>query len=265
MNPKIKKRIWLIWGIVQSVLIVCAGGALILACLTIYNSPEGTFSRATVGAAFGRISVLVWAAVGSILVGAVLSCVMPQNAKRHTAKADERVLLRRMTDTFDLSTLPTDTMQSILRLRRTRKNLTIMAAVASVVLAIPAVVWVVLPDSFGVKESKTDEVMVASAIVLGCAVLAMLICSVIGAFNSAYCRRERDIIKLAVAKREAVKRVEPPSRPVFFWDKPATVWAVRGTVLAAAAVFIVLGVCNGGMRDVLGKAIRICTECIGLG
>ena len=28
---------------------------------------------------------------------------------------------------------------------------------------------------------------------------------------------------------------------------------------------ILLGILNGGMADVLGKAIRICTECIGLG
>lgn len=34
---------------------------------------------------------------------------------------------------------------------------------------------------------------------------------------------------------------------------------------AAAAAFIVLGVMNGGLRDVLVKAINICTECIGLG
>ena len=30
-------------------------------------------------------------------------------------------------------------------------------------------------------------------------------------------------------------------------------------------VFIVLGVMNGGLRDVLVKAVNICTECIGLG
>lgn len=40
---------------------------------------------------------------------------------------------------------------------------------------------------------------------------------------------------------------------------------VRAVLLAAAIVFIVLGVMNGGMYDVLVKAINICTECIGLG
>jgi hypothetical protein len=32
-----------------------------------------------------------------------------------------------------------------------------------------------------------------------------------------------------------------------------------------AVALVILGVFNGGMADVLGKAIKICTECIGLG
>ena len=41
--------------------------------------------------------------------------------------------------------------------------------------------------------------------------------------------------------------------------------AVRGAVLIAAAALIVLGIFNGSALDVLYKAIKICTECIGLG
>ena len=36
-------------------------------------------------------------------------------------------------------------------------------------------------------------------------------------------------------------------------------------IAATAVALIVLGVMNGGMFDVLVKAINICTECIGLG
>ena len=41
--------------------------------------------------------------------------------------------------------------------------------------------------------------------------------------------------------------------------------AVRASVTALALVFIVLGIMNGGMADVINKAVKICTECIGLG
>lgn len=39
----------------------------------------------------------------------------------------------------------------------------------------------------------------------------------------------------------------------------------RLVVLFLGVLFIVLGAMNGGARDVLIKAINICTECIGLG
>lgn len=41
--------------------------------------------------------------------------------------------------------------------------------------------------------------------------------------------------------------------------------AFRISLFTAALVLIVLGISNQGLRDVLYKAIQICTECIGLG
>lgn len=40
---------------------------------------------------------------------------------------------------------------------------------------------------------------------------------------------------------------------------------IRLVLLAAAVCFIIAGVFNGSARDVLGKAVKICTECVGLG
>ena len=39
----------------------------------------------------------------------------------------------------------------------------------------------------------------------------------------------------------------------------------RIAILCLGVFFIILGMMNGGSRDVLVKAINICTECIGLG
>lgn len=41
--------------------------------------------------------------------------------------------------------------------------------------------------------------------------------------------------------------------------------ALWAALFAAAVVLIVLGVLNGGALDVLTKAAKICSECIGLG
>jgi len=40
---------------------------------------------------------------------------------------------------------------------------------------------------------------------------------------------------------------------------------IRWILLGVAAVLVILGIVNGDSRSVMAKAIRICTECIGLG
>ena len=61
--------------------------------------------------------------------------------------------------------------------------------------------------------------------------------------------------------KDAPKRDAEPVKPA----KSAVRNIARAVLLAAAAALIVAGICNGGMFDVLVKAINICTECIGLG
>lgn len=41
--------------------------------------------------------------------------------------------------------------------------------------------------------------------------------------------------------------------------------ALWAALLCMGILFAVLGVLNGGMEDVLTKAVKICSECIGLG
>ena len=48
-------------------------------------------------------------------------------------------------------------------------------------------------------------------------------------------------------------------------EKAARRVLIRRVLLAAAICFVVMGIFNGSMRDVLVKAIKICTECVGLG
>ena len=41
--------------------------------------------------------------------------------------------------------------------------------------------------------------------------------------------------------------------------------ALWAALFVIALALVVLGVLNGGARDVLAKAVKICSECIGLG
>ncbi|MBQ6273912.1 MAG: hypothetical protein IJK63_06765 [Oscillospiraceae bacterium] len=41
--------------------------------------------------------------------------------------------------------------------------------------------------------------------------------------------------------------------------------ALWAALFVLGLALVILGVLNGGARDVLAKAVRICSECIGLG
>ncbi|MBR1606280.1 MAG: hypothetical protein IJ664_01105 [Clostridia bacterium] len=64
------------------------------------------------------------------------------------------------------------------------------------------------------------------------------------------------------------KAEQTKNRPAVRPEKqrtPASSGRLRLLLLIFALAFIALGVLNGGLHDVLVKAIQICTECIGLG
>lgn len=64
---------------------------------------------------------------------------------------------------------------------------------------------------------------------------------------------------------ERTKAIRYPSRKSHRQDNPKVTRILRCAMFAASLLLIVLGIANSGYADVLGKAIRICTECIGLG
>ena len=82
---------------------------------------------------------------------------------------------------------------------------------------------------------------------------------------------------LAAVIAAAVTGARPPQAlpsakrlPPMIRRKPGTaaafaLYVLRVALLTAAVILALLGIRSGGPRDVLAKAINICTECIGLG
>lgn len=73
--------------------------------------------------------------------------------------------------------------------------------------------------------------------------------------------RHVSLKKEIALSKDAPKKDAEPLRA----HKPIARNIVRVVFLAAAVALIAAGIRNGGMFDVLVKAINICTECIGLG
>lgn len=144
-----------------------------------------------------------------------------------------------------------------------KKRLVINATFTAVsaAIALCAFIYLIFIAEFTVANLSAD-VMLAFAISLPvlCAATALHIPRIYLAEASA--KREFDILKNAVS--EGLKLSAPA--PLCEFKNERSVKRIAGfAVLGIAAVLIILGITNGGMSDVLGKAIKICTECIGLG
>ena len=109
--------------------------------------------------------------------------------------------------------------------------------------------------------SVNDDIRKAVCIALIPAAAGLLLCFACSLLEAKSIGRETDIYKKAIA---AAKGVSAPPAAAAVKNHTALV-VTRCVILAVAVCFIVMGVMNGGMKDVLDKAVAICTECIGLG
>ena len=72
MSQKAKRIVHLCYGTVLTLLILASCVAFILLCIEIYKSGSRPFSRESIAAAFDRIDVLVYTALGAVGGGILL-------------------------------------------------------------------------------------------------------------------------------------------------------------------------------------------------
>ena len=125
---------------------------------------------------------------------------------------------------------------------------------------LPVALYMANGDHF--PNGDLEQVMGALAvhvfpwIILG---MAALIASAV--LQGKSIRREYDAIMARIKEEKAAGIKAEPQAPA----PVRNVSALRLIILAIAVVFIIIGIRNGSMTAVVNKAIRICTECVGLG
>lgn len=266
MSKKTKERITLIYGLVLSALILAAGVCFALSCLSIYQSGNSPFTRESIAAHFQRIAIPVWVCVAGVIGGIVLSVVMPLEGTRVKAERDPEAILAKLSARLDLADCGEAAAESIRRERKCRRTVTVILWVLAGIALLPALMWCVNPAHFSI-ENLSEDIKTAALFILPCAAVSLGLLTGERLLRHASVARETAAVKAALtaAKGGAPAPKNGKSDKRKWTSDPRFVWGVRGAILVVGVVFIVLGVCNGGMADVLGKAIRICTECIGLG
>ncbi len=136
------------------------------------------------------------------------------------------------------------------RIRRLRRQALVYAL--CLIELMPAVLYLARASSFPDDAERALGGLLTGA--LPWAALAIITLYVGDRANEETLKAENAL--LAKAGKLPQRRIKRPRR---------VPWYAYACVYALAAALITLGVLNGGLRDVLIKAIKICTECIGLG
>lgn len=255
-NSLIKSIINVSSTVATTVLIVI----LISICLNIYitgNSPDNinelgvhinqVYSVDTIKDAFSGFSILIFICLLVVLTGFVFNIVERPNYKILPTSSGNKLRIVKKR----IPILPEEAK------KEETKRVYIRAASYSVVgvSIIFALRYLLNKDNFTSwdLELTMGNMLVAllpSMIISFAALLAKSIF-----IDKSY---SRELAILATAPKDKMKKetVADNSKSQFY---------IRIALYVLAVLFIILGVINGGLRDVLVKAINICTECIGLG
>ena len=259
MSKKTVDRIRGIYGIVLSVLLIATGILLMISCVQIYESGPRPFTPESISAAFSKIAVFVWVTCGAVVLGIILALLCPVEQGKPRVIKHKKITLRRLQSRLNADPCDVHCLASIRKEEKRCAVLRIATAVFCLAAAVPAAVYILNFNHFGADHDA--DVIFACLWLIPATLVCMGICIAFSYLEEASLDRRITLVKGALAEVGA----QTPHEEIPKLSRTKLIWGIRGAVLLVALVFIVLGTVNGGMADVLSKAINICTECIGLG
>ena len=252
-----KRRLYLV---LQTVLCIALTALLSASAIGIYR--EGSLRKAehpmepiytpeVVAERFAPIAPLFFVGVGLLIAGLVLSA-KDEHAEKPVRDAEimRELLVSRVAQ-------PTEAMRSE---RRAQRRLAWIGRGLFALCMVPIVAYLLNPEHF--PEADLEGMFFGLLRVL----LPWTVVG-LGALAVTSALRERSALREVQAaqarlKEERASGAAAVCGPV---GRPKSTAAVQAVIVVVAVVLIIAGVFNGGARDVLYKAIAICTECVGLG
>lgn len=284
MQENKKRLLKSIYAVCFSVLTVVVGLLFIVQVWSIFRSAErGAFTPARISEHFNQIAVPVVFWVLALFVNIVLGYAYPDPKERVKPYFECKDKIRRLQKRLPKSAEGR-------RLERTdvlSLAAGIVAATFAVIAVIVSLVYLldksyspVLSESVFVgHDGMTDRLL---RVLLWCGGgMILLVAAVI--FDEYLAKKKEEKIKREISLNAASKKKGGESAvetgtteqegakackiaKLKKWlGSQKVVWYIRAAVGVVGIAFVINGISNGGMADVLKKAINICTQCIGLG
>ncbi len=275
MSEKNLKRLHLISGAVVTAATVAVAALFIGEVLSIYlagisvGSGEAIFTRDKVGQKLIIIAPFFFVWIALIIAAFVLNEIFPAKPQKlkNGAEYTLALLKRRM---------PVKSEELKSRFDEISREQTILRVLYGVCAAlclgaaIYTVVYLAIPSNFPAVEDKSIPVFNMVKAVFPFIIGAFLACCIAKVYSSYSAKKQIKAVKSILVSSKGMPPAEEKVCGVR--AKIQTViknkyflWGVRGVVACLGVSFFIAGICNGGMHDMLIKAIKICTECIGLG
>ncbi len=285
MTKDKQAKLCTIYTLVFALLTALVGALFILQTWSIYRSaPSGAYTRRNIAAHFKRIAPVVALWFAALVGNIALQIAFPDEPARPKAYQDVKGRLQTMR-----KNLPSDesSLAEIAQADRAGEKLSRIAAWSAFGVTLVAVVLTLttLLKGFYLPLFKAEFFTAHGGAVNRLLLAVLLSLLALAAIYTAQKLIERSRKRRMAAYVETLKRAKAESRPKgeraapvdtqckckaklsAFWNRYQAK-IVLGTKIAIGVVgiaLVIVGVAGGGMKDVLLKAINICTQCIGLG
>ena len=271
LTDKSQRTVRLISSIVLSALLAVSAILLIVSCYSIYKSGPSPFTRDSISSEFSKISAVLYLTVIAAVLTAVIYLVIPPEKERLKGGRSKRGMLESLSSRVDFESLDEGTTAMIDKERRLRRILLYVNVAVIILEIILPLIYLLNPDNFPAVVGEYNAEILHGILVYTVFLLPLLIYEVLYVIiTDGSLAREISLFKAAIgnganlgdAKSEGSKSV---ISEFFRTNRKPIILGIRIAFIGCAIGFIAVGVLNGGADSVLDKAIKICTECIGLG
>lgn len=262
MTPEKNKLIHRIYSIVLSIVTVLTGLGFIVNCWDIYctgvrEDAAQIFTREKIAAHFAPMSPLVYACLILVIGGMILNLALPREKKKLAPEKNLPMLLRRLQRKTDLNACEDSLRKDILQQRAQRKAVVLMSTVLFGIGCVFFLVYACNSQNWG---SDSTVSMIPAMYMMLASLTVPFLFTVYATF---FCRKslavEIELMRKASKQAPAAEANMPEK------GGKSRLAMVQMVVFAIGLVLVIVGACNEGTKDILTKAVNICTECVGLG
>ena len=244
-------------ALTTTVCVILLGIMFITCCAHLYfTGGDQPYSRERAGKYLLVLAIPSFITLASVVAGIVYNIKTGENDVGKTDRTHSE-MLHSFASRYEFDSFPENVQAAVLKERSKRKIIKLVAYCVSAVLALVAVIYLTFVAQYTI-ENLNGDVILALAVALPLTVLSVAIHIPVAYMVEKSSAKELDILKESIKINGAPKLAEKKR------ETDATNIA-KYVILGVAVLLIVLGIFNGGMADVLNKAVKICTECIGLG